>query len=209
MNGTFKTDKERRSALYWLHNALIWGRYAGSADQKLEEDINIIKNSGDTAWSGMINKIIDQRGRVNLEANDLEGSGADGRIFNTFYVMLKHKGAQDWFTGVSLDSPEDSDFATHKHHIFPKALLVRNGYSEQNKIQNALMNEIANIAIITDITNIKISDKEPAKYFPGVEQKYPSALVNQLIPNSPDLWSAESFLDFLKARRELLAHEIN
>jgi hypothetical protein len=207
--GTFKTDKERRSALYWLHNALIWGRYAGSADQKLEEDINIIKNSGDVAWSGMINKIVDQRGRINLEANDLEGSGADGRIFNTFYVMLKHKGAQDWFTGVSLDSPEDSDFATHKHHIFPKALLVRNGYSEQNKIQNALMNEIANLAIITDVTNIKISDKEPAKYFHDVEQKYPSALVNQLIPKSSNLWFAASFLDFLKARRELLATEIN
>lgn len=34
-DGTFSTDRERRSALYWLHNALIWGRYAGSADQKL------------------------------------------------------------------------------------------------------------------------------------------------------------------------------
>jgi len=72
-----------------------------------------------------------------------------------------------------------------------------------------LMNEIANLAIITGETNIKISDKEPAKYFPDVEQKYPSALVNQLIPKTPNLWVADSFLDFLKARRGLLATEIN
>ena len=52
--------------------------------------------------SDMINKIVDQRGRINLEANDLEGSGADGRIFNTFYVMLKHKGAQDWLSLIHI-----------------------------------------------------------------------------------------------------------
>ena len=207
--GNFKTDAERRSAIFWLHNALIWGRYAGSADQKLEEDVNIIKNSRDEAWSVMINKIVDQRGRIKLKASDLEGSGADSRIFNTYYVMLKHKGAQDWFTGVSIDSPEDSDFGTHRHHIFPKAHLVRQGYSEQNKIQNALMNEIANLAIITDETNIKISDKEPFKYLKSIEEKYPNALQNQLIPNDTRLWKNDNFIEFLKTRRELIASEIN
>ena len=207
--GIFKNEADQRLSIYWLHNALIWGRYAGSADQKLEEDINIIKNSLTSAWTNMIARIVDQRGRLEIHANDLEGSGPDGRIFNTFYVMLKHKGAQDWFSGVSLDNPEDKEFATHRHHIFPKALLVRNGFSEQNKIQNALINEISNIAIISDTTNIKISDKEPKVYLPEIDQRYPLALSKQMIPSDQRLWETNAFIEFLQERRKLIASEMN
>ena len=136
--GRFNSDEERRWAIYWLHNALIWGRYSASADQKLEEDINVIKNFEKNIWQGLLAHIMDQRGRLNIEARDLEGSGTNGRFFNSYYVMLKHRGAKDWFTGVSLDSPEDSNFATNRHHIFPRALLRKNGFSDDNKIQRAI-----------------------------------------------------------------------
>lgn len=207
--GNFTADSDRRMAIYWIHNALIWGRYAGSADQKLEEDINIIRNSRVGDWTGLISRIIDQRGRLKVEPSDLEGSGADGRYFNTFYVMLKHRAAQDWYTGVSLDSPENKNFAINRHHIFPRALLKKHGYSESNKIQNAIVNEIANMAIITDITNIKISDKEPMIYLPSVAENYPTALKSQFVPDDEELWRVESFELFIKTRRVLIADAMN
>ena len=207
--GNFTADSDRRMAIYWLHNALIWGRYAGSADQKLEEDINIIRHSQIGDWTGLVSRIIDQRGRLKIEPSDLEGSGADGRYFNTFYVMLKHRAAQDWYTGVSLDSPENKNFALNRHHIFPKALLKKHGYSENNKIQSAIINEIANMAIITDITNIKISDKEPADYLPNIIKNYPMALTSQFVPNNEEMWRNENFEAFLKSRRISIADAMN
>ncbi len=207
--GNFNTDADRRMAIYWIHSALIWGRYAGSADQKLEEDINIIRSSVAGDWTGLISRIVDQRGRIKVEPTDLEGSGADGRYFNTFYVMLKHRAAQDWYTGVSLDSPENKNFAINRHHIFPRALLKKQGYSESNKIQKAIVNEIANMAIITDITNLKISDQEPSVYLPRIVSHYPTALSSQFVPADADLWKSENFELFLKRRRILIADALN
>jgi hypothetical protein len=207
--GSFETEQQRKLAIYWFHNSLIWGRYAGSSDQKLEEDIQIIKTFSENVWSELLGKIVDQRGRLKIEPSDLEGQGSDGRLFNTFHVMLKHYGAQDWVTGVSLDSPENSGFSTDRHHIFPKSLLKTAGYSDQNKIQKALINEISNIAIITNVTNKKISDKSPSHYLPKIRDKYPSALKNQLIPDRPDLWETDKYLNFLISRRELIAENVN
>ena len=85
---------------------------------------------------------MDQHERRNVEARDLEASGTSRRFLNSYYVMLKHRGAKDWFTGISLDTPEDSNFATNRHHIFPKALLRKNGFSEENKIQRAIIKEL-------------------------------------------------------------------
>lgn len=208
-DGTFDSSKHLKSALFWMHNALIWGRYSGSADTKLEEDVNIIKSSETLGWETMIGRIIDQRGRIKIEATDLEGEGLDSRFFSTFYIMLKHKGAKDWFSGVSLDRPKDSDFADHRHHIFPKALLERNGYSEHNKLQSALINEIANFTIITDKTNIKISDDRPSKYLSEVKNRYPQQLEKHLIPTDQGLWELSSFEGFLQVRRELIASAMN
>ncbi|MDB0012021.1 DUF262 domain-containing protein [Paracoccaceae bacterium] len=207
--GQFNSDDERRWAIYWLHNALIWGRYSASADQKLEEDINVIKNSAGNIWQGLLTHILDQRGRLTIEARDLEGSGTNGRFFNSYYVMLKHRGAKDWFTGVSLDSPEDSNFATNRHHIFPKALLRKSGFSEDNKIQRAIINELSNLAIITETTNIKISDKSPNRYIPDILENYPSSLHDHLIPDTEALWEVERYTEFLEQRRKAIAKAMN
>ena len=207
--GRFNSDSERRWAIYWLHNALIWGRYSGSADQRLEEDINVIKNSTGNIWQGLLSNILDQRGRLNIEARDLEGSGTNGRFFNSFYVMLKHRGAKDWFTGVSLDSPEDKNFATNRHHIFPRALLKKSGFSEDNKIQRAIINELSNLAIITDTTNLKISDKSPKEYIPDIVERYPSSLNDHLIPDTEELWEVGHYKEFLDYRRTEIAKAMN
>lgn len=205
--GTFKNDSDRSRAIHWFHTALIWGRYAGSTDQKLEEDVNATRHP--SPWEALINKIIDQRGRIRIEASDLEGQGANSRFFNSFCVMLAQKGAKDWFNGIGIDSGTESNYTMHKHHIFPVALLTRTGYSEHNDRQNALINELSNLAIIADSTNLKISDKPPEQYFVEIQKNYPSALQSQLIPEDEELWKETNFLDFLEVRRRLIADAMN
>jgi hypothetical protein len=62
---------------------------------------------------------------------------------------------------------------------------------------------------LTKETNLNISDSLPEEYFPKVEALHPGALASQWIPNDPQLWKIENFRDFLEARKQLLASELN
>ena len=108
-----------------------------------------------------------------------------------------------------MNTPEDSNFTTNLHHIFPKALLRKNGFSEENKIQRAIINELSNLAIITENTNLKISDKPPSEYIPGILENYPSSLSDHLIPEIEALWEVERYPEFLEQRRKAIVDAIN
>ena len=56
---------------------------------------------------------------------------------------------------------------------------------------------------------MSISDRLPEEYFPEVEKAHPGALSSQWIPMDPELWKIENFLDFLEARKKLLAEAVN
>ncbi len=210
LNGKrYQSDINKRKSLYWVLMASMWGRYGGTSDTKIEEDLNIIKNSRDDVWDALLGKIIEQRGRLKVEINDLEGSGVNSRFFTIFYIMLRNRSAQDWFNGLELDEGSSFNLTTNRHHIFPRAYLNKLGFSEKNESQRKTINEIANSALITASTNIQISDKSPDKYFEDVIKKYPNALSSQLIPENPELWKGENFMEFLSARRKLIADEMN
>jgi hypothetical protein len=89
------------------------------------------------------------------------------------------------------------------HHIFPKAQLYKLGRTRPE------VNALANFCFLTKDTNLNISSKLPEEYFPEIEQNHPGALASQWIPTDPVLWKMEHYLDFLDARRELLAIETN
>ena len=81
--------------------------------------------------------------------------------------------------------------------------------SEKNEIHSATINEIANSALITGTTNIKISAQAPKEYFGPILENYPNALESQLIPDMPELWEVERFNEFLDVRRRSIADGIN
>ena len=89
------------------------------------------------------------------------------------------------------------------HHIFPKAQLYKQKYKRPE------VNALANFCFLTKDTNLNISDRLPAAYFPEVEKTHPGALASQWIPMDPELWRIENFRDFLEARKLLLAAEVN
>lgn len=89
------------------------------------------------------------------------------------------------------------------HHIFPKAKLYKHGY------QKAAVNDLANFMFLTQETNLKVSDRDPAEYFAHYEAKHPGILASHWIPMDPALWTYERYPAFLAARRELLAQAAN
>ena len=204
-NGKFTDEKNKKRAIHWLVNSLMWGRYSGSTDTTLSEDINILKNNKGNVWDDLIGKIIEQRGRIKVELSDLEGQSTNSRFAPIIFLMFKNNNAIDWFNGLKIDENLNNIHNTHYHHIFPVNLLQNSGYDEDiNKI-----NDIANIAIITADTNLRISASPPNKYLPKVQTNYPEALSSQLIPNNPKLWEIENYEDFIDARRRLIRDHLN
>src|SRR5690606_16745869 len=89
------------------------------------------------------------------------------------------------------------------HHIFPKALLYNYGYGRQD------VNAIANFTFLTQDTNLLVSDADPQQYLDIFEEKHPGILASHWIPMDRYLWRVENYLEFLEARRELLARAAN
>lgn len=210
----FPDQKSVDHAVNWLHTALIWGRYTGQTDQRLEADTAIIAR--ETApWADLRTQIVDQRGRTDLQAADLATRGASHPLYKAAFALAKEHGAIDWFNGMPLQENGGQSYKLHSHHIFPSALLYREktkgggGYDADNAGHRQLVNEIANRAFLTAESNWDLSDTPPVDYLPNIENAYPGALKNQFIPTNPELWKLERFEEFLAERRKLIALALN
>ena len=120
------------------------------------------------------------------------------------YALTRVGEAQDWGTGLALKQTLLGRMnALEVHHIFPKALLYREGF------QKSQVNAVANFCFLTKDTNLQISDRAPAEYFPEIEERHPGALASQWIPMDRELWETENYPRFLEERQRLLAEAAN
>jgi hypothetical protein len=160
-------------------------------------------------WEELIDAIKDQRGRVRVDAKDLEGRSTSHPLYRMTYILSKANGAMDWANGIPLGGSGGKYFGWQSHHIFPSSLLYEGGYDPENHIHKKIVNEIANRAFLTADTNINISNKPPNEYLPEIEENFPCALTKQFIPMNKELWKLENYEKFLETRRETIAKCIN
>lgn len=194
--------------LHWMFLALIWGRYSGQTDQRLDKDVHILYNS-EKPVQELINEIEDQRGRLEVKASDLEGRGAGHALYKMLYIITKANKAIDWANGGAIYGTIGDYYSIQSHHIFPQSYLYKNGYEGDNHLHRKKVNEIANRAFITRDTNYTFSDRPPYDYLPEIENEYNGALKKQFLPNNKELWTIENYEKFLEERREIIANNIN
>jgi hypothetical protein len=198
------TADEQRQLLHWLLVANARGRYSrGSTESLLNEDLAIIFRSGDVV--GLMEPVRRQFGRLHVEPGDLAGRGVGSPLFSLAYLALKAQGAKDWYSGLGLSLTHQGKLHFIQwHHVIPKSLLKECGY------ESGEINEIANMAFITGQTNRRISNKEAINYLREVVTKQgEAALRSQCVPVDETLWSTESYRDFLAARRQAIADQMN
>ncbi|MBN3992644.1 MAG: DUF262 domain-containing protein [Nostoc sp. NMS2] len=201
--GHLRDHKERDKLLYWYVHTLLWGRYAGSTESVLTQDLHVLE-SEDNPLDQLIANLRQNRGDLEIKAIDFQGWGMGARFYPLLYMLTRVHQAQDWDSGIELSKHLlGKHSCLQVHHIFPKSLLYKGGYPKSE------VNAIANLTFLTQETNLKVSNRHPSEYFEAFEQIQPDAIATHWIPMERSLWQIENYHYFLAARRDLLAQAAN
>ncbi len=201
--GSFRNTKESDQVLYWYLSCAMWGRYSGSTESNLDQDLEALERS-DLDIAALVEQLrLWRGGSLQVVSDNFSGYGRGARFYPVLYMLSRVGGAMDWGLGVPLKQHMLGKMSKlERHHVFPKALLSKHGYAQSER------NAIANFCFQTKQTNLEISDRPPAEYFPKVESSHPGALASQWIPMDESLWQIENYPEFLSARRTLLTDAI-
>lgn len=184
--------------MYWYVHSFLWGRYAGSTESVMAQDLNVLLEG--EGVEGLLRLMRLQRGDLVLKADDFWGWSTGARFYPLLYLLTRVNHARDFSSGIELThSLLGKNSTLEVHHIFPKDVLYKVGKSK------ALVNSLANYAFLTKETNLEISNEKPENYMPVYSKKQPGALESHWIPMDSDLWKVENYEVFLQKRRELLA----
>lgn len=202
-NGKFSDYREQDRLLFWYVHSMLWGRYAGSTESVLNQDLGLIENN-EGALDRLIGQLRQNRGDLRVRAADFSGWSRGARFYPMLYMLTRVWKARDWGNGVELKANLLGKLAgLQLHHIFPKARLYEHGYDRTD------VNALANFTFLTQQTNLEVTDRDPAEYLPHFAARHPGAVESHWIPMDPDLWKVENYPAFLAARRELLAAAAN
>ncbi len=199
---TAKDPLDQGKLLYWYLHSSIWGRFAGSTETVLNQDLTAMDAGG---LDQLIAVLEQSRGDLTVRPSDFAGTTLGARFYPLLYVLTRTHQSRDLAAaGLELRKGLLGKLShLEVHHIFPKAVLYDQGY------ERGEVNAVANLCFLTQEANLEISDREPRDYFSVAEEKFPGALESQWIPTDRELRSVSRYRDFLEARRELLTKVSN
>jgi hypothetical protein len=200
--GNLNSNAEWNKLMYWYIHTFLWGRYAGSTESVLAQDLNVIE-SGE-GIDGLIRLLRQNRGDLAVRPEDFWGWSTGARFYPLLYLLTRVNHARDWGTGLELSNALLGRLSTLEvHHIFPKHILYEKGYSK------SLVNALGNYAFLTKETNLEISKKDPSSYIPEYVALNPGAVESHWMPTDSSLFQINNYEAFLEKRRELLAESTN
>lgn len=196
-------EKERDKLLFWFVQAGMWGRFSGSTESFIDQDLAALEGQ-----DRRLDKLLDQlrlwHGGLRVEPEHFTSWSLGARFYPVLYMLTRMGEARDWGTGLPLkDNLLGKMNQLEVHHIFPKAQLYKRNHKRPE------VNALGNFCFLTKDTNLDISDRLPEQYFPEIEKAHPGALASQWIPSDPTLWKIENYREFLEARKSLLAAKVN
>ena len=197
--------EERDKLLFWFVQAGMWGRFSGSTESSIDQDLEIIDNATEPL-DALIEQLRFWHGGLWTEPGHFSGSSVGARFYPILYMLTRMGDARDFCFGTPLKQGMLGKLSQLElHHIFPKSQL----YGSMHAYDRSEVNALANFCFLTKECNLKISNHLPEEYFPVVNADHPGALESQWIPMDPELWKLENYRDFLAERRKLLADEAN
>jgi hypothetical protein len=195
------SEQEEKSLLYWFFLATIYGRFTGSPESKLDQDLKAIKESD--AINLLVNNLKREIPSFEITPDMLIGKYQRNPYLPLIFSIFRKNNAKDWFTGTILSSTNvGPSHQLEFHHIFPQVILKEApmGYTPQE------IDDIGNIAFLSQRANRKILNSVPKDYLKNIEDE---RLKAQFVPIDEELWEVNNFRKFLDVRRRLLTNAIN
>jgi hypothetical protein len=189
------TQQEANALIYWLLIASLTSRYTGPIDTLFAQDKKAISENG---LKGLYDNL-GLAGRYHITPNNLVGRSLNSAAFMLSFLAARSRGATDWWTATKIGLDGSGHFRIEYHHIHPQATLKK----AYNKAQ---INDLANLAFISEQANKRISSRTPAEYFPELDN---AELARHFIPLDRPLRTPGNYPAFIAARRSALADAIN
>jgi len=199
----------------WFFMAALTGRYTGSPESRLEQDLALLRDAH-TAYDYL--HILNQQIEAVLTRdywevtlpNELETAAARNTGQFAYYAALCILEAPVLYSKMRVSTLLDPTTkakkpALERHHLFPRR------YLERIKIDDTrLINQVANYALLEWSDNIEISDRPPCEYVPEYERRFSSEEIQSMyhFHALPEQWYEMEYQQFLKARREKMAYII-
>ena len=202
----------------WMVMSMFIGRYSGSADSRIDEDIKQINEKGIAAY-------LIQMEQANLGLgfwdfgiiNDLETSSVNNNAYNLYLAAQVNNNAVA-FLSKNMKISTLIEQRGDVHHIFPKKYLMNNGYPQK------AYNQVANFVFTEQATNIKVGMLTPKDYLDKIKAQIEAGtneistldsttslqenLINNDIPSIIEEASHLVYEDFLEERRRLMAKKL-
>lgn len=201
------TELEIRKIVKWFYYSQIRTRYISQLPQKLDRDLRMVRDMAQP-FDELLRVIQDERA-LEILPDEFEGRTISHPLYPMMRWYFKSREAYCFTTGVKLRQPMGRKYSLESDHIFPFSKLKAAGYGVENRLKYALAQELTNRAILTQIANRTKSATTAKDYLTDIVVRNPDALAKQSIPADHALWEIENYEAFLKARRSMLAKELN
>ncbi|GAA4242830.1 GmrSD restriction endonuclease domain-containing protein [Winogradskyella damuponensis] len=202
----------------WLVMSLLIGRYSGSVESMIDEDIKQINEKGVKVYLQQMEQNHLGQGFWEFSlVNQLESSSVNNNAYNV-YLAAQCYGNAPAFLSKSMKISSLIEQRGDVHHIFPKKYLAQNGFIPKQ------YNQVANFVYTEQATNIKVGMLTPQNYIAKVATQIEDGVFdistldskigleeNLLLNDIPKTLHKATHLDyndFLVERRKLMAAKI-
>jgi hypothetical protein len=214
----YSSEKIEKFVRKWFVMSLLTGRYSGSAESTIDNDIKGISKNGVERELKIIEdgELSSTFWEITL-VKELEKSNINNPFLNVFFAA-QVKNNDEGFLSKDITVGNLIQHRGDIHHIFPKEYLKSNGLNRND------YNQIANLCYTQQEINIKIGKKSPKEYFQEIKKQYQGGelkygnidnindlkknLEKHCIPETIFEMEFDNYFDFLEIRRRLMAKKI-
>ena len=201
----------------WFVMSILTGRYSSSPESTFDVDVKSIVKDHQAHLKYLEETELSEAFWNVALVSKLEKSNQNSPYLSTFYASQVKENDRG-FLSTTITVRDMIQERGDVHHIFPKAYIKKTFNSKKD------YNQIANFVYTQSEINISIKDKPPFEYFGEVLKQCDDGPVKygaitdmevlktnmkqNCIPESVLDMSIESYHDFLKQRRKLMAKKI-
>lgn len=195
----------------WFFMSSITGRYTSSPETVMEMDLTKLRGIENAEeFKAILNGVIESQltsdfWDITLPMN-LSTSSSTSPSLYAYYASLCVLNANGLFSKLKVsdllqEGIRSKKSAIERHHLFPKAWLIKKGISEIRDI-----NQIANYALVEWNDNVKIADRAPSEYLPNYLNRFSDNRDKMIYWHAlPKNWENMNYSEFLIERRKLMA----